>query len=116
MSLPEISIPKMATPSWTFSATSIKAAPPSAWSPTTLDMPATQSVPSIFLTEESPKKPKRLHCKVKQRSHEAQPVNLGKDSWPSAAHHESILGRLRLREQVILRVGRARWAPGREFF
>src|SRR5260370_357529 len=78
-------------------------------------MPATQSVPSIFLTEESPKKPKRLHCKVKQRSHEAQPVNLGTDSWPSAAHPEPIPGRLPRREQVILPVGRARWAPGREF-
>src|SRR5258708_32865228 len=83
MSPPETSTPKMATRSWTSSATSIKAVPPSAWSPTTLDTPTTPSAPSISSMEELLKRPNRLHYEVMQRSHEAQPVSLGTDGWPT---------------------------------
>src|SRR5580704_12757351 len=78
MSPPGTSTPKMATRSWISSATFIKAAPPSAWSPTTLDTPTTPSAPSISSTEELLRRPNRLHYEVMQRSHEAQPV-----SWPT---------------------------------
>src|SRR5580692_5939349 len=83
MSPPETSTPKMATRSWISSATSIKAAPASAWSPTTLDTPTTPSAPSISSMEELLKRPNRLHYKVIQRSHEAQPVSLETDGWPT---------------------------------
>src|SRR5258708_19778327 len=82
MSPPETSTPKMATRSWTSSATSIKAVPPSAWSPTTLDTPTTPSAPSISSMEELLKRQNRLHYEVMQRSHEAQPVSLGTHGWP----------------------------------
>src|SRR5712664_2298466 len=92
MSPPETSTPKMATRSWISSATSIKAVPPSAWSPTTLDTPTTPSAPSISSMEELLKRPNRLHYEVMQRSHEAQPVSLGTDGWPT----EDILDATRL--------------------
>src|SRR5260370_15820673 len=99
MSPPETSTPKMATRSWTSSATSIKAVPPSAWSPTTLDTPTTPSAPSISSMEELLKRPNRLHYEVMQRSHEAQPVSLGTDGWPT----EDILDATRL---LIMRKSR----------
>ena len=33
--------------------------------------------------EELLKRPNRLHYEVMQRSHEAQPVSLGTDGWPT---------------------------------